>query len=138
MKRGYLSEYFAGVAIKRLRAVEANVSRSNQHEFNGVESLKDLFGQASGKQTYRARFVYVSDHAESPLIADGFVTWYDARENHPARSEHRLYFPTTAVSQRAAEGDILVIGRRPDESVLIIVAEKDSTIANQVQWLFGI
>jgi len=39
MKQGYLSQYFDGVALKRLSAVEANVSRSNQHEFNGVESL---------------------------------------------------------------------------------------------------
>ncbi|MEZ7688666.1 hypothetical protein [Neisseria sp. 20925_1_37] len=30
MKRGYLSDYFEGVAVKRLSAVEADVIRSNQ------------------------------------------------------------------------------------------------------------
>lgn len=34
------------------------------------------------------------------------------------------------------QGDVLVIGRHPDGSVL--VAENGSTIAYQVQWLFGL
>lgn len=138
MKQGHLSEYFTGVAMKHLSAVEADLFRSNQHEFNGVEPLKRLFGQATGKQTYPARFIYLNDHDEDPVVTDGYVTWYDAREKHPTRSEHRLYFPTTTVSECAAAGDVLVIGRRPDGSVLVVVAENGSTIANQIQWLFGI
>lgn len=137
MKRGHLSEYFVGVAIKRLSAVEADVLTSNQHEFNGVESLKRIFGQAAGKQTFPARFVYLSDDDDNPVVADGFLTWYDARERHPTRSEHRLYFPTTTVSQCAAAGDLLVIARKPDGSALVVVAEDGSTIANQICWLFG-
>src|SRR3712207_1823903 len=107
MSLGHLSEYFTGVAAKRLRAVEADVLRSNQHEFNGVDALKRIFGQATGKKTFSARFVYLTDASDEPVSADGFLTWYDAREKHPSRSEHRLYFPSTAVSERSAEGDIL-------------------------------
>jgi hypothetical protein len=138
MKQGHLSEYFTGVAVKRLSAVEADFFRSHQHEFNGVDGLKKLFGQAIGKQTFPARFIYLSDHDDEPVVADGFLTWYDARERHPTRSEHRLYFPTTLASNCAAEGDVLVIARRPDASVLVVIAENNSTIANQVQWLFGV
>lgn len=138
MKKGHLSEYFTGVAVKRLSAVEANIFRSHQHEFNGVEGLKKLFGKGDGKQNFPARFIYLCDDDDEPVISDGFLTWYDAREQHPTRSEHRLYFPTTAVSLCAAEGDVLVIGRRPDGSVLVVIAEDGSTIANQVQWLFGV
>jgi len=138
MKAGHLSEYFTGVAAKRLSAVEADVVRSHQHEFNGVEGLKRIFGQATGKQKFQARFIYLNDHDDEPATADGFLTWYDARERHATRSEHRLYFPTTSVSQCAAEGDLLVIGRRSDGSVLVVIAESNSTIANQVQWLFGL
>lgn len=137
MKQGHLSEYFSGVAIKHLSAVEADVLISHQHEFNGVEALKRVFGSAQGKQSYPAKFVYLSDRDDEPVLADGFLTWYDARERHPTRSEHRLYFPTTAVSELASAGDLLVIGRRPDGSVLVVVAEGDSTVANQVRWLFG-
>lgn len=138
MKQGHLSQYFTGVAMKRLSAVEADPFRSNQHEFNGAEPLMRLFGQATEKKTFPARFIYLNDHDEEPVIAEGFVTWYDAREKHPTRSEHRLYFPTSVVSECAAQGDVLVIGRRPDGSVLVVVAENGSTIANQIQWLFGI
>ncbi|HYD77547.1 type II restriction endonuclease [Ramlibacter sp.] len=138
MKKGYLSEYFTGVAAKRLKAVEADVLRSNQHEFNGVDALKRLFGHASGKQTFPAKFIYLSDAQDEPVIADGFLTWYDARERHPVRSEHRLYFPSTPVSERSGTGDLLIIGRRPDASVLVVVADAGSTAANQIQWLFGV
>jgi EcoRII C terminal len=138
MKKGHLSEYFVGVAVKRLSAVEADMFHSHQHEFNGVDSLKKLFGQATGKQKYLARFIYLNDNDDEPVVSEGFLTWYDARERHLKRSEHRLYFPTTTVSECAAEGDILVIGRRRDGSVLVVIAENESTIANQVQWLFGV
>ncbi|MEW6119558.1 MAG: type II restriction endonuclease [Pseudomonadota bacterium] len=137
MKSGYLSEFFSGVALKTLSAVEADLVRSHQHEFNGVEGLKKLFGQATGKQKFDAKFIYLTDHDNEPVISEGFLTWYDAREAHPIRSEHRLYFPTTEVSNYAAEGDLLVIGRRQDGSVLVVIAEAESTVANQLRWLFG-
>ena len=43
MKAGYLSQYFSGVAIKRLTSVEANPYTSNQHDFHGVCDLKKIF-----------------------------------------------------------------------------------------------
>jgi hypothetical protein len=137
MKRGHLSQYFTGVAAKRLSAVEADVLRSHQHELNGVEGLKRLFGPATGKQSYPARFLCLNDRDDEPVVAEGVLTWYDARERHPTRSEHRLYFPANAVMDQARAGDLMVIGRRPDGSVLLVVAEQDSTAASQVQWLFG-
>jgi EcoRII C terminal len=136
MKQGYLSEFFTGVALKKLSAVEADPARSNQHEFNGVTEVIQIFGRAKGKQTHEARFIYLSDGDDEPVLDTGFVTWYDAREKHPTRTEHRLYFPATAVSILAAEGDLLVIGRRPDNTVLVVIAQGGSTISNQIQWLF--
>jgi hypothetical protein len=35
MKAGYLSVFFTGVAPKTLSTIEADPSRSHQHEFNG-------------------------------------------------------------------------------------------------------
>ncbi len=136
MKKGYLSEYFSGVAAKKLSAVEADPGASNQHELNGVSKLKRILGLE--KKTMRARFVYVSDSDDASKSADGFLTWYDARENHPTRSEHRLYFPTTSVSEKFKEGDLFVMGLRPDGSALCVIAEGKSTAANQVLWLFGL
>jgi len=141
MRRGYLSEYFENIAAKTLSAVEADASCSNQHEFNGVGKLKEIFGDGKEKQTFPARFIYLDDADDQAVIDDGFVTWYDARAksaDRTGRTEHRLYFPTTAVSQVASAGDLLVIARRTTGEILVLVAEGGSTIASQLQWLFGL
>ena len=137
MKAGYLSEFFTGVATKTLSAVEADFARSNQHEYNGNRELTRVFGRATEKHVFPAKFIYLTDEEDGPVAEDATVTWYDARLRHRTRTEHRLYFPTTRVSLRASEGDLLVIGRRPDNSVLVVIAQGDSTTANQIRWLFS-
>lgn len=142
MKRGYLSQYFEGVALKRLSPVEADVIRSNQHEFNGVEGLRNLLGEPDGKVRFTAKFLYLTDQDDEPIVEDGFLTWYDARQKARLkrgimRWEYRLYFPSNIVSQCAAAGDLLVIAKRADDTLLAIVAEKDTTIERQIMWLFG-
>lgn len=143
MKRGFLSQYFDGVAVKVLSAVEADVLTSNQHEFNGVESLKQLLGEPTGKVQYKAKFIYLTDFDDEPLVEEGFLTWYDAREKarverQVMRWEYRLYFPTNSVSQIANAGDILVIAKLHDGTLTAIVAEAGTTISRQILWLFGI
>src|SRR5688572_13462743 len=125
MSQGWLSEYFRGLAFKRLSAVEAHPERSNQHEFDGVQQLRSLLG--AERATFGADFIYLADDENDVVSATAFVTWYDARERHPTRSEYRLYFPTTAVSERAAEGDLAVIARREDGTILVAIADEGST-----------
>ncbi len=90
--------------LKTLSAVEARPERSNQHEFNGVLQLKEIFGLEKFERiaTFHIRGTDVLDKAK--------VTWYDAREEHPVRSEHRLYFQGNAVMAEAREGDNILIG----------------------------
>lgn len=90
--------------IKTLSAVEARPERSNQHEFNGVSALKNVFGpdRAEFNVQFSVRGESVSDRAK--------VTWYDAREEHPTRSEYRLYFQDNQVMEHAQEGDNVIIG----------------------------
>ncbi len=142
MKKGYLSQYFDGVAVKELSAVEADVLRSNQHEFNGVKELRNILGEPEGKERYQATFMYLTDHDDEPIVEDGFLTWYDARqkarlERGVMRYEYRLYFPSNQVSQSANEGDILILAKRTDNTLLAIVAEEETTISRQMLWLFG-
>lgn len=136
MKQGYLSQYFKGVAVKKLSEVEINPAKSNQHEFNGVGDLKQLLG--SEKRTFSAKCVYMIDIDEDPVFEDTSVTWYDARENHPTRTEWRLYFKSTQALSNCSVGDTLIICRNQDDSLLMIITEKDSTIERQMLWLFGI
>lgn len=146
MKSGYLSEYFEGVAAKRLSAVEADLLTSHQHEFQGVESLTAILGEPTGKVPFAAKVIYLTDDDDQPLVEDATFTWYDVRAGERARGgtrtgrmrwEYRLYFPTTNVSLNATVGDLLVIAKRRDGGLLVIVAENGSSISRQVQWLFG-
>ncbi len=142
MKKGYLSQYFNGVAVKILSAVESDTITSNQHEFNGVKDLKSILGEPKGKSSFRAKFLYVTDVEDNLIQDDGFLTWYDAREKareerNVNRSEYRLYFSTNSVMQLARMGDFLFICRLNNDLLLTIVAENGTTIAQQLAWLFG-
>ena len=132
-----LSRHFKGVAVKKLTAVEAHPERSNQHEFNGVAALKQLFG-LEGPKRFPAQFVWLSDDDYDLASADGFVTWYDARQNHPTRTEHRLYFPTTSVTEKASENDTVLIARLTDDTVLVVIAADGSSAESELLWLFRI
>ena len=136
MKNGYLSEYFKGVASKTLSAVEVDMSISHQHEYNGVGALKKIFG--TERKTFTAQFIYLNDEDSEPVKDNGTLTWYDAREKHPTRSEFRMYFTSTQVSEISSVGDVIFICLKPDFTVVVIIAEGKSTICNQLKWLFGI
>jgi hypothetical protein len=43
-RRGFLSGYFSGAAVKRLSTVEITATVSNQHAFNGTVALRRLLG----------------------------------------------------------------------------------------------
>ncbi len=136
MKHGHLSRYFEGVAAKLLSAVETRPSISHQHEFNGVQQLKQLFG--TPRKIFDARFIYLGEDEDDFVSVDSTVTWYDSRENHPKRTEHRLYYLTTAVSEMASEGDLLVIGKRPRGNLLVLIVAAGTTAESQIRWLFGL
>lgn len=44
MNKGLLSEYFEGVAVKRLSAVDADPKRSNQHEVGTTHEMRRFLG----------------------------------------------------------------------------------------------
>jgi hypothetical protein len=136
MKKGFLSEYFEGVVAKRLSGVESNPDQSNQHEFNGVKPLKKLLGEEKLVDC-PTRFVWLGEENEG-LSEDSTVTWYDSRQNHPTRSEYRLYFRDNPVMELASTGDLLIVARRTSGHIMIILAAEGSTVENQLLWLFGV
>ena len=135
-RSGSILRYFTGVAAKRLSGVEADFEASHQHEFNGVDRLKRILGSAPEKQKFAARFVYLADGDDAHVADDGFVTWYDARASHPTRSEHRLYFPRTLVSERMREGDLAVFAVTPRRQLYVFIAAAGSTYERHLTWLF--
>ena len=138
MKQGYLKDYFDIVAVKRLSAVEVDRGASNQHELNGTTALKEVLGTSAGeRQEFVTRFVWIGPEGDA-LTTDGTVTWYDARQQHPTRSEYRLYYPTTVMSELAEPGDSLFVARRSENTLMMIVTAANTTVEHQLHWLFGV
>ena len=136
MTSGNLSNLFRGVATKRLSAVEAEPGTSNQHEFNGVAGLQRILG--GQRQTLKAQFLFLGEDEDSLLTDTGHLTWYDARARNPIRSEYRLYYSHTVVSESMTAGDLLVICLGHDDTAVVIVAQQNTTAENQVRWLFSL
>lgn len=138
MQRGMLSDYFSGVAVKRLSMVEVSQrgQGSNQHEFNSSRALKALMGE-DDRRGIPARFVWLGEEQEG-LSEDSTISWYDSRRRHPTRSEYRLYYPGNPVTEMMQQGDAFFIALRPDGSAMVIVTPAESTMQNQLVWLFGL
>ena len=138
MTQGQLIDYFKDVAWKRLSAVEVDRTRSNQREFNGVASLRQILGD-SRIEGLPAHCLYFGEAEEDISTGQSYLTWYNARENTPDRSaEYRLYFTKTSVTEKAEAGDLLIIGRKPDDSLMVIIAKEGTSFESQMFWLFGI
>ena len=133
-----LSDYFQAVATKTLSRVEVDPATSNQREFNGVNSLKRILGDDPEKNSFPCTFIYQNDDSEESLVHTGEVTWYDARKNHPTRSEFRMYFKQSPVMNVAREGDLFVFAKLADDSIAAIVAAKGSTSAQKLRYIFGV
>lgn len=136
MRRGLLSDYFEGAAVKRLSVVEADPKRSHQHEFAGGH-LRKMFGD-DDRLKFPARFIWMGDEQEG-ISEDGLLSWYDSRRNNPNRGpEYRLYYFDNSITAMMKEGDSFFVAPRRDGTALVIITPQGSTIENQLIWLFGI
>ncbi|WP_223593642.1 hypothetical protein [Neobacillus bataviensis] len=124
-----------GLVIKRLSKVEVNSKISNQHELNGNRDLKQLLGVAKISNK-NIRFTYYSRNNEE-LSDMGTITWYDAREAHPTRSEYRLYFKGNVVMDHAEAGDLLVVSLQNDGELNISIVQEGSAFEDYLLQLFG-
>jgi hypothetical protein len=136
MNKGFLSNYFKGIAAKYLSAVETHPENSNQHEFNGIAALKTILGES--RHTFESKILYLGSDESDIISTQCTLTWYDARENHPTRSEYRLYFQTNAALEQADIGDLLVIGLTTDDTLFVVIAKAETTFESQLRWLFAL
>lgn len=135
MKRGHLSEYFEGIAVKTLSVVDATPSRSNQHEVGTTSAIRNFLG--TDRKTFPVTYLWLGAEQES-VTDQGLGTHYDTRENQPHRGpEWRLYYSSNAVTELMKAGDTLFIAKRSDDTLLFIVTPAGSTLQNQLLWLFG-
>jgi len=139
IRHGFLADYFEGFGYKILNPVEIDSEVSNEHEFNGINSFKEILGNE--RQKLLCRVIYLSDNEDDITEDKVSLTWYDARENHPTRTEYRLYYPETDCFSKAKPDDLLIVckNRKTTYSVLtVFIAKAGDTVSNQLSWLFGI
>ena len=136
IKYGFLADYFEGFGYKRLKPVEIDPEVSHEHEFNGINQFKKLFGL--GKRYLPCRVTYLADDEDEITEDNVRLTWYDARENHPTRSEYRLYYPDSDCFDKAASEDLMIVCKNRDDTVTMFIAKNGDTFENQLSWLFGI
>ena len=143
MKPGCLSEYFDGIAWKRLTAGEIR----HQHEINGDRGLRELFGEQ--KRDVPGLIIFVAD-TEEDVVEDVGLNWGNRREGKPRAPEWRLYYtPNSVMGERVIGGEIQVTRAETGDSIFVarssdrvridlIVAPRESTVELQLLWLFGI
>lgn len=137
MKKGYLSDYFDAVAMKTLSAVDAEPVRSNQHEIGGKTTIGKVLGSWEPKVVFDVSYVWFGDEGES-ISASGAATWYDTRRDNPGRAaEPRLYYEANAVTGAMRAGDTLIVAKKADGSLLVVVCRSGSSTEAQMLWLFG-
>ncbi|WP_171232786.1 type II restriction endonuclease [Ruegeria sp. HKCCA4812] len=138
MQFGVLSDLFDGAGAKVLTANEL----AKQHEFQGVKSFKAFLGESDEKLEMAADFFWVTDELDRPTEpVRSFCTWSDVRRDNETRSaEYHLYYAADArpVVRSAKAGDQLIIARRKDSGLLVVLAPQGSTIGQQLLWLFGL
>jgi hypothetical protein len=140
MQAGSLSEYFAGVGVKRVTGTEVDPAVSHGHEFQGVDTFRAFIGTPAEKTTIPVKWVWLSDE-EAPLVLPLTGTWYDSRRGKGHRGpEYRLYYPAAAedVVYRVRPGDTLFLCQTREGELLAMLCAQGSSIEQQLQWLFGV
>jgi hypothetical protein len=138
-----ISELFDGVCAKHLSGVDVPRIRSNQHEIGGLvkAGFKRHLGEPTGGEVLRfhAHMAYVFDDDRAPETAEALVSWYDTRYINESRGpEYRLYYPDNSVTENVQEGDLLVIAKKRDGSLMMLFTPADSSTEHQLRYLFGL
>jgi EcoRII C terminal len=107
---------------------------SNQHELNGVQALREFFG-TGGRTQGTINWHYFADDQE-PIQEKTEFTFYDARENHPTRTEWRLYYAGSFLAH-ADVGDRLFLARSRSGQLFGLVFQGGSAWLRAAQTLFG-
>ncbi len=138
MRHGHLRDYFAGASVKHLSAVDADPSRSNQHEIGTTRNMRDQFLAENQREKFSVVYIWLGQDQDGFSVA-GQATHYDTREHKPNRSpEWRLYYETNGVTETMRESDTLFLAMDPNRVLYFIVTPNGSTSERQLSWLFGL
>lgn len=138
MKRGQLADYFEGVGVKRLSAVDADPDRSNQHEIGTTRKMRETFLGETHQEKVPTVYVWLGEDQDG-FSLPSWSNHYDSRLEDDTRSpEWRLYYPSNPVTEAMRPGDTLFLAKDKEGGRWFIVAAEGSTSEQQLVWLFGL
>ena len=139
-----LSDYFNSVVSKRLSKVEVSKA-SNQHEFNGVGVLREIFGDVVDGERLKldAEVFYFGKEESCQIKIEGQLTWYNSRWRQPHRSpEYRLYYDSRNIGpmvvEYAREGDLLLVATGQSNPLVLIICSQGSVAEHDIISAFNI
>src|SRR4051794_36286482 len=143
IRKGLLSDLFVGIGVKKLAAVDADPSSSNQHEVTGSKPLLRILGENDRKLSrdgsdnrFLATYMWLGGEQEA-ISEEGELSWYDSRRNVTSRSaEWRLYYQRNFVTHSIRPRDPLFFARRPNDHLFFIFFSSGGTISKQFFLLF--
>lgn len=139
MKIDKFADYFLGVGVKRLSAVDAELKVSNLYEIGTTKKMRGGFLGEEHSREFDAEFCAWSGESNEPIMYSGKASHYDAQANLPKSSpKWKLSFPSNPITADMNAGDTLFLALRPSGRLLFIVTEAGSTRENQLFWLFGL
>lgn len=130
-----LSDLFSSIFYKLIANTELVSPNNRQHELN-AGNMKQLFDYPSERLEGKIQWFYFGDsETKSEELK---YTFYDARKNHPKRSEWRLYYGSSFIPSHASEGDLLVIAKHYSGGLYGFIFDKSSSWFNSANELFAL
>lgn len=124
-----LSKY-QSVAVKTLARNDSLYKNNNSTsiEIQGTKPLINVLGTT--KVYYDTQFVY---YGENKLENVDETTWYYyTPKSLNGKRKYKLYYRKNDVMRSAYPGDLLVIAKKDDKNIVILIAQKDSKAENEV------
>ena len=109
-------------------------NNSTSVEIQGTKALINVLG--TDKVYYDTQFVYKGD---KEIEHEGETTWYYyTPKSLNGNRKYKLYYRKNDVMRAAYAGDTLVIARKDDEEILLLIAQKGSDFERQVYDTLGL
>jgi len=121
------------VAAKLLTKSETYPSVGELYLFNDYNELEKLFCVTDSPKCFRAAFISFCNDEVAPINSECTLTWFSFKEGEQSLSECSLRIKDNQIKELGKSSDLFFIGRKTDDSIIILVAGLDSKISSLLQ-----
>jgi endonuclease YncB( thermonuclease family) len=111
---------FKDVSTKVLTKTDTTIKSGRAREITGTKELETLFGEKTNE--YTANYVYIADKKTENA---GRAKWYFYyQDSWGDRGRGKLNYDKNEIMHAAEEGDLLVVGKRSDKEIDIVIIQQ--------------